>query len=132
MTCSLPRSTKMDQNPKCNFDETEACQTTVPLCDIIHELQKKTTSEFIFGYKITLTRQKVAFGHLFARSGSLSFVQYSIDIFHLTRGRRYYRNRSGIAIPKGLVSVSESNFAHPWVSVSVSVSNFSIFGYPTQ
>ena len=20
----------MDQNPKCNFDETEACQTTVP------------------------------------------------------------------------------------------------------
>ena len=48
------------------------------------------------------------------------------------RGRRYYRNRSGIAIPKGLVSVSESNFAHPWVSVSVSVSNFSIFGYPTQ
>ena len=43
-----------------------------------------------------------------------------------------YRNRSGIVIPKCLVSVSESNFAHPWVSVSVSVSNLSFFGYPTK
>ena len=48
------------------------------------------------------------------------------------RGRRYYRNRSGIVIPKCLVSVSESNFAHPWVSVSVLESNLSFFGYPTK
>ena len=39
------------------------------------------------------------------------------------RGRRYYRNRSGIAILKCLESVSESNRAHPWVSVPVSESN---------
>ena len=57
-----------------------------------------------------------------------------IHCIHITvpGGRRYYRNRSRIVIPKCLVSVSESNFAHPWVSVSVSVSNLSFFGYPTK
>ena len=57
---------------------------------------------------------------------------YGPDCTHRIRGRRYYRNRTGIAIPKCLVLVSESNFAHPWVSVSVSVSIFFIFWYPTQ
>ena len=54
---------------------------------------------------------------------TFSPVKSNRSWFLHSRGRRYYRNRSGIAIPKCLESVSESNLAHPWVSVSVSESN---------
>ena len=53
---------------------------------------------------------------------TFSPVKSNRSWFLHSRGRRYYRNRSGIAIPKCLESVSESNLAHPWVSVSVSKS----------
>ena len=89
-------------------------------------------SSFYFDIETETETWKSHFSILILISETLTILRLMLRLLLHSRGRRYYRNQSGIAIPKGLVSVSESNFAHPWVSVSVSVSYFSIFGYPTQ